>query len=105
MMVKKNTASYFSFLPGWAANRSTRLAWLFLIVVCFIALFGGLIANERPYMCRLEGVTYYPLFSGISEAQLSARHPSRSPVDWRTTAFESIWRAPIPYSHTNIDIP
>ena len=104
MMVKKKSKSYFSFLPVRASHRHTRFAWIFLFVVCFMALFGGLIANERPYMCRLEGVTYYPLFSGISEATLSARHPSASPVDWKTTPFESIWRAPIPYSHTTIDL-
>ena len=96
--------SYFSYLPGWTSNRSGRLAWIMVLTVGAIAITGPFIANEKPYRCTLEGITYYPIFSGVSEAELSVRHPSLSPVDWRTTSFESIWRAPVPYSHSTIDL-
>ena len=74
------------------------------MIICGIAILGPLIANEKPYACTLEGVTYFPLFSGVSESELSARHPSASPVDWLNTSFESIWRPIIPYSHSTIDL-
>jgi peptide/nickel transport system permease protein len=102
--LKKNSKSYFAYLPGWEVHLSARLAWIFFISVSILAIIGPFIANEKPYRCTLEGVTYYPLFSGVSEAELSARHPSFSPVDWRTTSFESIWRAPVSYSHSSIDL-
>ena len=73
-------------------------------MISAIAVFGPLIANEKPYRCTYGGITYYPLFTGTSEAELSAHHPSKLPVDWRTTTFESIWRAPVPYSHSTIDL-
>lgn len=73
-------------------------------MITFFAVFGPLISNDKPYCCELEGITYYPLFSGITEAELSSKHPAYSPVDWRTTAFESIWRTPVPYSHHSIDL-
>ncbi|MEP6794805.1 MAG: hypothetical protein ABJB16_10800, partial [Saprospiraceae bacterium] len=102
--MKKKASSYFSSFPGWRSHLSLRLSWLFIFIVSFIALFGPVISNEKPYMCILEGRTYYPLFSGISEAELSTLHPAFSPVDWRSTSFESIWRAPVPYSHSTIDL-
>jgi peptide/nickel transport system permease protein len=102
--VKKKYSSYFTYLPGWKSNLSLRLSWLFIFIVGIIAIFGPVISNEKPYMCILDGRTYYPLFSGISEAELSTLHPAFSPVDWRSTSFESIWRAPFPYSHTTIDL-
>ncbi|HZV71217.1 MAG TPA: ABC transporter permease [Saprospiraceae bacterium] len=102
--MKKRAASYFSYLPGWNSHLSGRIAWLFIFLISFVALFGPFIANEKPYMCKIEGRTYYPLFTGMSEAELSTLHPAFSPVDWRSTSFETIWRAPIPYSHTTIDL-
>ncbi len=102
--MKKKGASYFSYLPGWESHRSARIAWIFFIAVSVVAILGPLIANEKPYMCKLDGITYIPLFSGVSEAELSSHHPAASPVDWRTTSFEMIWRAPVPYSHSTIDL-
>jgi peptide/nickel transport system permease protein len=103
-MSKARQTSFFSYLSGWNAERYVRIAWTFILVVMVIAIIGPLIANEKPYRCKLEGVIYYPLFSGTTEAELSARHPAVSPVNWRTTVFESIWFPPIPYSFSTIDL-
>jgi len=96
--------SLFNQLPGWSSGWSSRLAWLFILLIGIIAVVGPLIANEKPYYCKLDGVGYFPMFSSISESGLSAQHPDHAPVDWNTTYFESIWRAPIPYSHYSIDL-
>ena len=91
-------------LPGWTNSRSARLAWCFLFVVALIAVFGPLISNEKPYYCKLDGQVYFPIFSNVTEAGLSVIHPDHSPVSWKTTTFESIWRAPISYSPNTIDL-
>lgn len=91
-------------LPGWNQNLHVRIAWLVIFIVAFLAVFGPLIATEKPYYCKLEGQTYFPFFTGTSESTLSQLHPSHSPVDWHTTSFTSVWRAPVPYSHTSIDL-
>ncbi len=90
-------------LPGWSSSVSARIAWIFLFLIAFFALFGPMVANEKPYFCKLDGKRYYPLFSQVSESGLSKAHPNHSPVTWRQTSFESVWRAPIPYSHFSID--
>ena len=91
-------------LPLWRESLSTKLAWIFILFIGVLAVFGPFIANEKPYYCKLDGKSYYPLFSGISESTLSLHHPDHSPVNWYTTNFESIWYAPVPYSHSTIDL-
>ena len=96
--------SLLNQLPGWTSSWSSRLAWMFVLLIAIIAILGPLIANEKPYYCKLDDVGYFPMFSSISESGLSAQHPAHAPVDWHSTHFESIWRAPIPYSHYSIDL-
>src|SRR5687767_7222273 len=95
---------YLAFLPDRNSSLPVRLAWLFILIISLFAIFGPFIANEKPYYCKLDGKSYYPIFSGISEATLSNLHPDHSPVNWYTTAFESVMYAPIPYSHFTIDL-
>jgi ABC-type microcin C transport system permease subunit YejE len=77
---------------------------MYVCAIFLIGLLAPVISNERPYYCQLEGVSYYPMWSGISVATLSSLHPSKAPVDWYTTEFEKIWRAPVPFSHYTIDM-
>ena len=100
----KNLISLFRALPGWSSGIGARFAWLFICMVAFVAVFGPLIANEKPYYCKLDGHSYFPLFTSVSESGLSAKHPSHSPVNWHTTQFESVWRTPIPFGYRTIDL-
>lgn len=91
-------------LPGWNGGVAAKVSWCVLGVMALLAGFGPLIANERPYLCVLDGKTYFPLFTGITEAELSVRHTAHSPVDWHATGFVRVWRAPVPFSHNTIDL-
>lgn len=95
---------YIKQLPGWRFGLHVRLAWCFILLTGCIAIVGPLIANEKPFYCKLDGESYFPMFSNTTEAGLSAKHPSFAPVDWNTTPFEAVIRAPIPYSHFSIDL-
>jgi len=83
---------------------AAKASWLFLIIVMIVAITGPFISNEKPYYCKLDGKTYFPILTGTNESTLSALHPLHSPVDWYATDFESIWYAPIPYSYYTIDL-
>lgn len=100
----KRIARFLRNLPGWNGGWTGKLAWLYLFLLVLFALSGPFIANDRPYRCILDGKTYYPILSGISEAELSVLHPGHSPVDWQRTGFSSVWRAPIPYGYRTIDL-
>lgn len=100
----KKLISLIRALPGWSSGFSVRFAWLFLFFIGFIAVFGPWIANEKPYYCKLDGQSYFPLFTSVSESGFSSKHPSHSPVNWHTTKFESVWRTPIPFGYRTIDL-
>jgi peptide/nickel transport system permease protein len=100
----KKLISLIRALPGWSSGIGVRLAWMFLCLIAFVAVFGPLIANEKPYYCKLDGQSYFPLFTSVSESGLSAKHPSHSPVNWHTTKFESVWRTPVPFGYRTIDL-
>lgn len=84
--------------------RTYKIALWYLAILLLAALLAPILANEKPLYCKLDGKSYYPLFSGIHEATLSATHPDHSPVNWYTTSFDNIIRAPIPYSASTIDL-
>lgn len=100
----RQVISAIKSLPGWSSLLVVRIAWTFLFVITFLAIFGPLISNEKPYYCQLDGKNYFPIVSSVSESGLSVAHPAHSPVSWRNTSFESVWRAPIPFSHHSIDL-
>ena len=102
--MRKRYNNLLAQLPGWKENSYARIAWCILVVFGFLAVFGPLFVNEKPYYCKLEGKSYFPLFTSITESGLSAAHPAYSPVDWNTTHFDAVWRAPVPYSHQTIDL-
>jgi peptide/nickel transport system permease protein len=100
----KRVVTLVRSLPGWSSGLAPRCAWGFLFAIGFVAVFGPLIANEKPYYCKLGGQSYFPLFSSVSESGLSAMHPDHAPVSWKSTTFKSVWRTPVPYSHHTIDL-
>lgn len=100
----RRVSAYLNVLPGWASGFEAKCAWSFIFFIGFLAFFGPLVSNEKPYYCKLDGKVYFPMFTNASESGLSVLHPSHSPVNWNTTKFESVWRTPVPYNHRSIDL-
>lgn len=84
--------------------RIYKIAIWYIGILFLIALIAPWIANEKPFYCKLENESYYPVFSGINESTLSNLHPAHSPVNWYSTSFDKIIRTPIPYSASTIDL-
>jgi peptide/nickel transport system permease protein len=100
----KRLMAFIRALPGWSSGLAVRCSWGFILIVVILAVIGPLVANEKPYYCKLDGKQYFPLFSSVSESGLSVSHPAHSPVSWHTTSFDAVWRAPVPFSHRSIDL-
>ena len=88
--------------------RSNRLAlWSlrFLYVLLFIAFFSNFIANERPWYCKIEDKTYFPVFWQYGDALGIHKTEARFyNFDWRGyEEYQGVWFAPIPYSANKID--
>lgn len=70
-----------------------------LVVLLLISLFSDFLANEQPIYCKIKGETHFPIFKEYAvnlgwqkkEAQFATQ-------DWANYEYESVLRAPIPYS-------
>lgn len=102
----KDGKSYWDLVIG--QFRKKRLAvWSLRIFygLVFVALFADFIANEKPYYCKYNGSTYFPLFRSIAvDFGLANWQPAFSNADWLDLQFESAVYPPITYSPTTIDI-
>ncbi len=76
-----------------------------LYVLFFIALFGNFIANEKPLYAKKDGVHLFPVFKEIAvDLGLSKWSPDLIHADWKEMKYESVLRAPIPYSSNRSDL-
>lgn len=85
-------------------DRASRWALRILMVFMVIAILSPMIANEKPFYCKYEGENYYPIFNDmLGKFNLAKPYEGLVGVDWLSQEFESILRAPIPYSETTQD--
>jgi len=83
---------------------AARWALRILMVFIVIAILSPMIANEKPIYCKYKGAKYYPIFNEmLSKVHLSKPQKELLGVDWLSEEFESIVRAPIPYSESTQD--
>lgn len=69
------------------------------MVLLLISLFSDFLANEKPIYCEIKGESHFPIFKEYAvslgwqkkEAQFATQ-------DWANYEYESVLRAPIPYS-------
>jgi peptide/nickel transport system permease protein len=94
----------------WADLRQRPAALWGLRVVAALAVIAGLadlIATDRPYYLRLDGVSYSPVLIdyGVWLGLRNWPEPLES-QDFARLAerAEAVWWAPIPYSSTRVDI-
>jgi len=94
----------------WADLRRRPAAmWGLRVVGCLavIALFSDLLASDRPYYLRVDGVSYSPALIeyGVWLGVRDWPAPLAS-LDFKRIAerAEAVWWPPIPYSSTRVDI-
>ncbi len=105
-MKRSIVVNFIAILQSNASqNRASRFAMKGLLVLVFMALFSGFIANEKPYVAVIEGKTYFPLFHSISEGFLGGSYPNEMRnFDWKNKNADFILFPPIPYLPSNIDL-
>ncbi|HKA28701.1 MAG TPA: ABC transporter permease [Candidatus Binatia bacterium] len=93
----------------WRQYRRNWLAMLSLygiLALAFVAVFADFIANEKPYVVRVEGRTYAPIlvdyavFAGLMTMPAALRD-----LDYRHLPQDArAWFPPIPYSPSRADL-
>ena len=74
-------------------------------VLVFLALFGDLLANEKPYMMQMSGETYFPAFRNYLVAAGLAEWPKALVnIDYPTAEYQMAVFPPVPYLPNRIDL-
>ncbi|MEL7121475.1 MAG: ABC transporter permease [Bacteroidota bacterium] len=104
---KRVGLSYLKLI--WRKLSEDRLAKLcirVLLVLIFFALFGGWIANEKPFYCKIKGEAHYPLFDELLvELGIKDQQDIFFARDWYQVDYDegSVVRPLIPYAAFTID--
>ncbi len=103
---KQMDQSYGAYVKRQFRKNKRALYSAYLIFfMAIIALFADFIANEKPYYCKLEGKTYFPIFQQIgSNLGLTKMSPELIKIDWLNQEFDYAIYPPIPYSYTTQDL-
>ncbi len=70
-----------------------------LYFLVFIAIAGDFIANEKPIYIKVEGQSYFPIWSDHQPMKLTLQRGQR----WEDLPYTKIIRPLIPYSYHTID--
>lgn len=82
-------------------NKNRLAVWSLRIVylIFFLGIFADFLANEKPIYCKLDGKTYFPIFTDYAVSLgISKMPPELLNVDWLNADYETAVRTPIPYS-------
>lgn len=85
-------------------NRLAVWSLRVVYVIVFIGLFANFIANDKPYYCKYNGNTYFPVFKEVAVNLGIASWPSELvTADWKKLELENdIWPL-VPYSSKEFD--
>ena len=87
------------------ADRGTRWALFVVSVLIVLSVFGGCIANEKPVYCKIEGVSYWPIFqTSMSKLGLARTPAVIRNADWQSLKYDRVAFAPVAYSAQTIDL-
>ena len=112
-MNSKNKISSFSFRNyAWRQLRKNKIAWVsfwIILVLIGIALCSNFIANSQPYFIKVNGHSYFPLFSFKNEIEFydangNKEMLAKDQVDWKHLNFESAFFPPVAYIPSSSDL-
>ncbi|HWB64131.1 MAG TPA: ABC transporter permease [Chitinophagales bacterium] len=97
---KEKDQSYWGIVKRqFRKNKLAVWSLRVVYVVFFVGLLADFLANEKPFYCKLDGKTYFPIFQDYAVSlHLEKMPPELLNVDWVNADYQSVLRAPIPYS-------
>lgn len=91
-------ASDVSKSPGqraWARFKRNRFGywslWLFSVLLV-IATFGEMVSNDKPFMAKINGATYFPILNNPSDQALGGDFAT--PADWKDPFVKGLLAQP-----------
>ncbi|MFN5849122.1 MAG: hypothetical protein ACK43K_11575, partial [Chitinophagales bacterium] len=88
-------------------NKNRLAVWSLrmVYVIFFIGIMADFIANDKPFFCRINGNSYFPIFKSYGVGLGIAKYPQElANVNWNEVKYDFVVRTPIPYSPQNLDL-
>lgn len=88
-------------------NKNRLAVWSLRMVyfIFFVGIMADFIANDKPFFCRINGKSYFPIFKSYGVGLGIAKYPPElANVNWNDVKYDFVIRTPIPYSPQNLDL-
>lgn len=86
-------------------NRLAVWSLRMVYLIFFVGTMADFIANDKPFFCRINGNSYFPIFKSYGVALGIAKYPPElANVNWNEVKYDFVIRTPIPYSPQNLDL-
>lgn len=97
--------TYWSFAwERFRKNKAALWSWRIFLVMIFIAITGDFIANDKPFYCKVDGKTYFPIVQDYAvKAGWSKWETKFLNTPWIEQTYEFAWWPPIPYASERLD--
>ena len=104
--LEKIDQSYWGIVKRqFKKNKMAVWSLRMVYVIMFIGIMADFIANDKPFFCRINGSSYFPIFKSYGVALGIAKYPPElSNVNWNEVQYDFVIRTPIPYSPQNLDL-
>ena len=104
--LEKIDQSYWGIVKRqFKKNKMAVWSLRMVYVIMFIGIMADFIANDKPFFCRINGNSYFPIFKSYGVALGIAKYPPElSNVNWNEVKYDFVIRTPIPYSPQNLDL-
>jgi peptide/nickel transport system permease protein len=105
-VVKKIDQSYWGIVKRqFKKNRIAVWSLRMMYVIVFIGVMADFLANDKPFFCRIDGNSYFPIFKSYGVNLGIAKYPAElANVNWQDVKYDFVIRTPIPYSPQNLDL-
>jgi peptide/nickel transport system permease protein len=86
-------------------HRLAVIAFWFIIVMAFVAIFADFIANDRPILCSYKGTLYSPVFQEYLVGLGLTQYPREfQNIDWKKLEYDWSVFPPISYAPSSTDL-
>jgi peptide/nickel transport system permease protein len=85
-------------------NRLAVWSLRVVYVIFIIGLLSDFIANEKPFYCKINGTSYFPILKSYAVGMGLSKWPKELvSADWMHMEYESAVFVPVPYSPNSTD--
>ena len=71
-------------------------AYIILIIFVFVALLAGILANDKPVICKINDHICMPVIGGCNQMKSGVK------ADWKSLDYQWVIWSPIAFNHTAI---